>query len=213
MGAGKFVLENQNGEVVRTFALEGDTVYIVYRHDLKRVEILNNLKWLEENDISFDLVKKTSASSVMKRAISFNNGARFRFTKEIERITPSLQIKDDSEEQENAIYKYTALTQVGALALIFIIGLLIEPLFMHKQEDQIVTVIPQEFVQKRESLTVKAAEHKIDPVKHVAKKKVESHVKEVPKTLTTQRERSPTHQSASGKGRSPWRIGWHENWI
>lgn len=182
--AGRFVLENQNGEVVRTFSLESNSLLLIYRHDVRRVEIVANTKWLDDNDIAYDILKDTKADSVMKRAVSLSNGGKLRFAKEIEKVAPSLQVQDDSEEHEKVIYKYTFATQVGVLAFIFVVGLLIEPLFISKKEEQIVTVIPQEFIQKREEVTVKAAEQKIDPVKKVAKKKVESKVKEVPKTLT-----------------------------
>lgn len=184
MGAGRFVLENPNGEVVRTFAFDSDELFLIYRHDTRRVEIVSNLNLLKDEEVSFDLLKKMSATGVKKRSVGLDNGARFRFTDELDNITPSVQILDDSEEEEKAIYKYTALTQVGAIALIFIIGLLIEPLLMPKQEEPVVTVIPQEFIQKKETVTVKASETKVDPKMKVAKKKVESHVKEVPKTLT-----------------------------
>jgi len=182
--AGRFVLENPKGEVVRTFALESDSFLVIYRHDVRRVELVNDTDALDEAGIAYDILKKTNADSIMKRALGLNNGGRLRFAKGIDKVTPSLQVADDSEEQEKAIYKYTFYTQMGILALIFIIGLLIEPLFMSKKEEQVVTVIPQEFIQKREEVTVKPSEKKIDPVKKVAKHKVESKVKEVPKTLT-----------------------------
>jgi TonB family protein len=46
-------------------------------------------------------------------------------------------------------------------------------------------VIPQEFVQKREKITVAPSETKVNPTKRVANKRVDSHVKEVQKTLTS----------------------------
>jgi hypothetical protein len=70
------------------------------------------------------------------------------------------------------------------MVFVLIMGLLIEPLFTHKPEDPVVTVIPQEFIQRKEQITVKAAEHKIDPVKKVANKKVVSRVKHISKVLT-----------------------------
>ncbi len=195
MGLGKFVLENRKGEVVRTFSFGSDTLFLVYRHDTRRVEVVTTLNELEDQEISYDLLKKTSASAVKKHAVSFNNGANLRYLGTVEKITKSVNIADDSQEQENAIYKYTAYTQIGAIVLIFIIGLLIEPLLYPKREEAVVTVIPQEFVQKKEEVTVKAAEHKIDPVKKIAKKKVESHVKEVVKTLTA-KVKSPRKENA-----------------
>lgn len=200
--AGKFVLENQNGEVVRTFALDSSKLVVVYRHDVRRVEVLSNTRELDADGISYDVIKDTTTEGVMKRSLTFNNGAKLRYAKEILKLTPSQQFTEDSEEQEKIIYKYTAATQVGALALIFIIGLLIEPLFMKKQEETIVTVIPQQFVQKKEPITVKAAETKVNPKVKVAKKKVVSKVKEVPKTLTAKtravrRENAPLRTKVS----------------
>lgn len=184
MGAGKFVLENPKGEVVRTFACESDDLLLIYRHDVRRIEVVSGTEDLDEQEIAYDVLRKTTADAVMKRAVGLENGGRFRFVQSIEKVAPSVQVGEDSEEQEKTIYKYAAMTQIGVLALIFIIGLLIEPLFMRNKVEEVVTVIPQKFVQKKEPVTVKAAEHKIDPAKKVAKKKVVSKAKEVPKHLT-----------------------------
>lgn len=186
MMAGRFVLENQKGEVVRTFSIEANSFYVIYRHDVRRIEVVSDLKNLEKQNISYDLLKTTNADNVMKRAIALNNGGRIRYSKNISNLTPSLHVADDSKEQEKTIYKYTAYTQVGTIALIFFIGLLIEPLFHTKRDEPVVTVIPQEFMQKKDQITVKASQKKIDPAKKVAAKKVVSKAKEVPKTLTSQ---------------------------
>ena len=187
MSAGKFVLENSKGEVTRAFNVDAETLFLIYRHDTRRVDVVGSLDLLKAQDISFDLLKKIAASSAMKRPVALTNGSSFRFAKEIERTVASVNIADDSSEQETTIYKYTALTQVGAMLFILIVGLLIEPFFAHPKEEAIVTVIPQELIPqiKQKQVTVQAAE-KINPVKKVAEKKVVSKVKEVSKTLTHQ---------------------------
>lgn len=184
MTAGKFVLENPNGEVVRTFGFAGDEMFIVYRNDVRRVEVHAELKLLENQNISYVVLKKTTGKNVMKRSLTLKNGARFRFATDVTKVVPYIQVADDSKDREKVIYKYTAFTQVGALALVFFIGLLIEPLFMPKLEDQVITIIPPMLPQKKEQVVVKAAEHKVQPTKKVANKKVISKVKEVPKVLT-----------------------------
>lgn len=184
MQAGRFVLENDAGVVVRTFAVDADQLFLVYRHDVRRVEVASDLNALTEAGISFDVLKKTTATSVRKRAISLDNGARFRFVKEIEKTVELTTLPEDSEEQEKVIYKYTAMAQLGAMFVILVVGLLIEPFFIEKPEEEIVAVIPQHFVQKQERVTVKMAENKIDPRKKVANKKVDSKIKKAPKTLT-----------------------------
>jgi outer membrane biosynthesis protein TonB len=183
MGAGKFVLQNQDGIVVRTFEWESSDLFLIYRLDSRRVEIVTNTTALEKKKIPFNLIKKFSSEGVRRRAITLPNGAQLRFVKEVGEVAPSVNLPDDSEEQEKAIYKWTALSQVSVMLFILIVGLLIEPFFHKKHEEPIVTVIPQEFIQKKESITVKAAEHPIEH-KKVANKKVVSPVKHVTKTLT-----------------------------
>ena len=185
MTAGRFVLENQDGEVTRAFVVDAETLFLVYRHDVRRVDVVGSLDGLKADGVSYDLLKKIAASSAMKRPVALDNGATFRFAKEIDRTVASINIADDSSEQEKTIYKYTAFTQVGAMLFILIVGLLIEPFFSHKSEETVV-MIPQELIpmpKQEKQITVKAAE-KVEPVKKIANKKVESHVKNVPKTLT-----------------------------
>lgn len=189
MVAGRFVLENQNGEVVRTFSVDAETLYLVYRHDVRRVELVTDLEELDAQEIKYDLLKKTTGTAIRRRAVDLSNGGRFRFAKEIEKTTNLVQIQDDSEEQEKAIYTRTAYIQLGTIVFVLIMGLLIEPLLFKKPEEPVVIVAEQTITpppQKKEAITVKAAEHKIDPVKKVANKRVDSKVKKVSKVLTEQ---------------------------
>ncbi len=195
MVAGRFVLENQNGEVVRTFNIDSDNIFLVYRHDVRRVEVVSSLETLDKDGVSYALLKKLSANGVKRRAIALGNGGQFRFAKEIDKTAPLVNVKDDSEEQEKAIYKYTAYTQLGLMLFILFVGLLIEPLFMSKEEETIVTVIPQKFVQPQERVTVEASDKKINPAQKVANKKVVSKVKEVSKVLTA-KVKSPRKENA-----------------
>jgi hypothetical protein len=183
MVAGKFVLQNEDGIVVRTFDWESSDLFLIYRLDTRRVEVVANTKWLEEKKIPFDLIKKFSGEGVRRRAITLPNGAQLRYVSEVGEVVPSVNSPDDSDEQAKVIYKWTALTQISVMLFIMIVGLLIEPFFQKRHDEPVVTVIPQEFVPKKESVTVKAAEHPIEH-KKVANKKVVSPVKHVMKTLT-----------------------------
>ena len=76
----------------------------------------------------------------------------------------------ENQEQEQLIYKYTAMAQLGTMLFILIVGLLIEPFFIDQPEEEIVAVIPQHFIQQKENITVKMAENKIDPRVKVSNK-------------------------------------------
>lgn len=186
MGAGRFVLENEKGEVVRTFAVatgKSDEIYLIYRRDVRRVEVVNEIESLKKQGISFDVLRNTTADSVISRSIPLANGGRFKFTESIDKTAKLVTIADDSEEQEKLIYKYTAYTQLGLMLFILIVGLLIEPLFNKKQVEEVVLTVPKQFSQPVQQKTVAPAE-KIQPIKKYAEKKVEAPKKPVSKILT-----------------------------
>lgn len=197
MLAGRFVLENRSGEVVRTFAVESDTLFVVYRHDVRRLDVVADLEELKCQEIPFELIRKTSPSSVMRRPVSLNNGAQFRFTHEIEKTARLVQVPEESQEQEKKIYKYTAYTQMSIMLFILIVGLLIEPFFMGQPEEVVVIVPPPQIQKAPKSppVTVKASETKVNPRKKVAHKRVESKVRHAPKRLVT-KTRSPRKENA-----------------
>lgn len=177
MLAGRFVLENEKGEVVRSFTIDTDELILIYRHDTRRVDVVGEIESLKEQGISFDVLKTTTSKTAMDRSIPLANGGRFKFTNNIERTAKLVDTPEDSEEQEKLIYKYTAYTQMGVMLLILIIGLLIEPFFMKKEVEEVVTVIPQQFVpQPKPKMTVRPSDTK--PVKpKYAEKKVENPIK------------------------------------
>jgi hypothetical protein len=183
MLAGRFVLENEKGEVVRSFTIDSDELILIYRHDTRRVDVVGEVESLKKEGISFDILKRTTPETAMSRSIPLTNGGRFKFTNNIEKTAKLVNTPDDSEEQEKIIYKYTAFTQMGAMLLILIIGLLIEPLFMNDKVEEVVTIIPQQFIQPpKPKMTVKPAEQKVVKPKY-AEKKVVNPVKPVSKIL------------------------------
>lgn len=183
MLAGRFVLENEKGEVVRSFTVDSDELILIYRHDTRRVDVVGEIETLKEQGISFDILKRTTPETAMSRSVPLANGGRFKFTNNIDKTAKLVDPADDSEEQEKAIYKYTAFTQMGLMLFILIVGLLIEPLFVKEKVEEVVTVMPQTFVQPKPQMTVKPAEHKVVPPKF-AEKKVVAPVK--PKTKLLQ---------------------------
>lgn len=195
MLAGKFVLENSDGQVVRTFQLEDGQLNLIYRQDSRRLELIDDVKTLKEQNIPFELIKKVTAKGLRRRSVQLENGAILKWVEEVGQTVPLVQVPEDSEEEEKKIYKWTALTQIGAMIFIFIVGLLIEPLFIHKEKEAIVTVIPQEMIQHHKKITVRAAQHKIVHHKHYAKHRVRSPIKHARKVVKTHA-RSRHHRNA-----------------
>lgn len=183
MIAGRFVLENEKGEVVRTFTVDSDELVLIYRHDTRRIEVVSSTKDLDDSEVSYDVLRKTTRSTAMDRSVPLANGGRFKFVSQIEKTASLVQIADDSEEQEKKIYKYTALTQLGIMLFILIVGLLIEPFFAEKPVEEVVTIVPKQFQDIKPRMTVTPSEKTPVKPKYAEKKVVAPH-KNVMKTLT-----------------------------
>lgn len=183
---GQFILENAEGKVVRTFHWEATEGYLIYRNDTKRIEIVPEIKDLKEEKIPYQLIRKVSASGLQKRAIKLSNGARVCFHQDAQDTVSLIQIADDSHEEEKKIYKFTALTQLGAMVFVLFVAFLIEPFLVDKKEEIVVTIPPatvREIV--KPAPTVKAAAKPVKKNVKYAKKKVVSPVKKkARKTLT-----------------------------
>lgn len=158
MIAGRFVLENEKGEVVRTFAVDSDEIVVIYRHDTRRIDVVSETETLDKAGVSYDVLKTTTRKTAMDRSVPLSNGGRFKFTSNIEKTASLVQISDDSEEQEKKIYKYTAMTQLGIMLFILIVGLLIEPFFVDKKVEEVVTIVPKQFNEIRPRMTVAPSE-------------------------------------------------------
>jgi hypothetical protein len=208
MGAGKLVLENSRGEVVRTFAFEGkQELSLIYRHDTRRVDVAipAELKRMRSEKIKFDVLKESSLESLKRRGFVLDNGGKFRWLAEVQKTASSVSIPEDSQAQEIAIYKRTAYTQLGIMLFVLIAGLLIEPLLFPKQEEAVVTVIPQAIIPKTVTPTVPVAE-KHQEVQKFAKKKIVSKVKKVQKTLTAH-VKTPRKENATLRTKNVQNMG------
>lgn len=182
---GQFVLENSEGQVVRALRWQSDSAVVIYRHDLKRVEVVSSVEELESSNVSFTVLKKVSQSGIRKRAVSLSNGAKLRYLDEVENTVSLVSLKEDSEEEEKKIYKWTALTQLGSMLVILLIALVIEPFLVSQPEEIIVTIPPKQVREMVKAQTVKMSEKPVQKQVKYAKKKVVSPVKQMKRQTLT----------------------------
>lgn len=182
---GQFILENPQGQIVRTFHWEASHGYLIFRLDTKRIEIVSEVKDLKDQGLPYQLIRKVSPGGLQKRAVNLPNGAKVYFNQDAQNTAPLVSIPEDSKEEENKIYKMTALTQMGTMLFVLIVAFLIEPFLIDKKEEVVVTIPPT--IARSEIKpppTVRAA---IKPVKkrNYSHKKVKSSLKkQTRKTLT-----------------------------
>ena len=169
-----FVLENKKGEVVRQIRLEADEAEVVFLSDLRRVEVVNDFKQLDEDEIAYTKIAHISSSSLTKK-IAVGEFGFLRMSSEDDIMSSSLELPQDDEAQIKESLKWTSGFAV-VLMLFLVIGMLIS-----KTPDVItqeVVVVPkQEKVEPRPQEKKVAiapnqhkTEHKEKIVQHVHKK-------------------------------------------
>lgn len=171
MSAKKIVLENAKGEVVRQLYWHGEGFSVIYRQDLHRVDFVQDTKALEEAGVRFEVLKAVRASSSFTKPFELENGSKVRVLSDIEKVQAPPVFPEDKNEDVQKVFKWTAIVQMSTIALVMLIGLVIEP-WLFKTEEPIVTVVQQQELptpppEKKKAPTVKMAEKPI--VKKVVK--------------------------------------------
>lgn len=166
MSARQLVLENQMGQRVRTFAIEGDEMSLIYRFDTRRVEGHTDLTGLEESRIEYKVLKTVRASEISEKGLSITGLGRLRLASPQDQFSPTYELVEEDDHvimvpflQKSAIGHAAAIVLLVAAAFIF-------GRQQTQPEPQLVTVIPQhQEVPQEKVQTLKVSEKKIIPQK------------------------------------------------
>lgn len=182
MSAAKLViLENTLGQKVRTFAVNSDTLNLVYLKDKRRIEACAQLQDLDDNGIEYSVVKKLKLSQISEDGVEIQGLGRIRLFSETAKNSPTYVLAEEQDDEKLKLFvKNTAIGHVAAVALLLIASWVSAHYFTKAQEPQLVTItLPQEVkkeVPKPEPRqTVKVSEKKIKPTTKVVKKVVKTH--------------------------------------
>lgn len=157
-----FVLENNRGQVIRSFYWPGTQLKMVVRHDTGRIYPVDSTKDLEKKKIPFTLLADVKKTSLQRRKVNIANVGQLRWVSDVEKVSPTVIVPKDSDQRTKIIAKWTAMVQTGVLALLIILGLVFE--YFNKPEEPRVVKITK---LKKERLVVKPSPKK--RVKKVAK--------------------------------------------
>lgn len=166
MKATKIVLQNKEGQTVRTLNWDQDKIFVIWRKDTGRVEFHANLSHLE--DYLYEVLSETSVEQIRKAPVAIGDFGTLKEVDEIESVSPSVPLPEDNSHRYNAVLKWTAISHVIVLAIILMMGSVIQPALEEKPE--VVIVTPQQRPEPRR--TVNVSEQKIDRTKKVAERKV-----------------------------------------
>lgn len=182
MSAAKLlILENTLGQKVRTFAVNSETLNLIYRKDTRRVEACADLQELDAQDVEYTVLKKIKLSQVSEKGLELQGLGRLRlFPAEVVKNSPTYTLaEEDDEKTLNLFMKNTAIGHIAAVLLLMIGSWASTYFFTKTQEPVLVTIeMPQEkkeVVKPQPRPTVKVSEKKIKPTQKVVKKVVRTH--------------------------------------
>jgi TonB family protein len=176
MGTAKLlILENQWGQQVRTFSVEGESLNIVYLKDNRRVEAFSSLDELDKNKVAYTLLTNFNVSSVSQAGVLLDGVGAVRLADT--KILPS-PIHELSEERDEAeLTGYLKKSAAGHLAIVFLLmlGSWAWVYFTKKEEPQLVTIVlphTETKVAPEKRPHVKVSEKKLKPTTRVAHHKI-----------------------------------------
>ncbi len=178
----QYIFENTQGQKVRTFAVESDQFNLVYILNTRRIEAVNSLKDLEDENINYQLLKKIETRQISDKGLDIGSLGRIRPQSSEFTNSPTFELAEENDDEQLRIFlNKTAITHITLVLLLILGGWIWNRFFTEKQEPQLVTIVLPKSEIKKEKVQpaphVKVAEKKIKPSKkvyrpHVAKRKV-----------------------------------------
>lgn len=171
-----FYLENQKGQVVRSLSWLNEKLYVVYRHDLKRVELTESTQVYRDQEIEFEVLETLSKSDFkLAKQIKRTN---LRIVTAAKDLLPEVAPSEDNEEEFKLWLKRTSIAAAGLVAFLFSTHFIMSFFEKPEQKMEIVQVIdrteeekplPQPIVTPSEKKIVQPPQRRV--IKRVAKMK------------------------------------------
>lgn len=163
----RLILENSLGQRIRAYRAEDGLTYLVYRHDLRRVQLEAGLAALDAQDIAYDVIHTVDAAHLGNKVLNIPGGGALRLAKENE----SLDLSDYSLENDKSEDKIKSVMVSSAIGHMFMVGALLTLAFIlaklapEKTEPTLVTIqIPQQKEERQQQRQhVQVAQTKIKP--------------------------------------------------
>lgn len=189
MGVTKLlILENTLGQKVRTIAVSGDSVNLVYLKNTRRIQAVNDhmIDHLDNEKIAYSLVQKIELKKMPQDGVTLKNLGRIRLLPSEGAVNSPTHLlpAENDEEQLKVITKKSAIGHISAVFLLVMISWIMTSFFTKKKEETLVTIVIPPAVKEPQKPTppaphVKVSEKKIKPSNKVykpvvAKKKLQT---------------------------------------
>ncbi|WP_374079744.1 TonB family protein [Bdellovibrio bacteriovorus] len=141
------ILENQLGQKVRTFAVQSDSLNLVYLKSSRRIEAFAHLNDLDENKVDYTLLKEIQLSQLSEEGFELQGLGRLRLypASGVQNSPTHVLPQEDDQEQLKTILQKTAAGHMVAIFLLILGSWVYMNYFSKTQEPPLVTImLPQE---------------------------------------------------------------------
>lgn len=155
------IIENPHGDISRVIPFPKEDLEVIFRQDLKRLELVRNGKDLVDEGIQIQKLAKISKSAAIGKTLVKGNWGQIRHAQSVEQTTPDTPERKEENRDFPFFMKWTAGVQVSALLFIMLVGW-----WIHRQQEpeaQIVKVFRRQELAQIKVPTVKPTREKIRP--------------------------------------------------
>lgn len=183
------ILENRLGQKVRTFAVDSESLNIVYLKNSRRIEAVSNLESLDSNDIEYRLLQTVDLSQMDDQGVALEGLGRLRVADTSAQNSPTYQLAEEQDdEQLKIMLKKTSLAHLAAVLSLMMGAWIWASYFTKTEEPMLVTIeLPQEKpVAKPEARPhVQVAKQKVKQTNKVYRPKAQTKLKTKPYKVNT----------------------------
>ncbi|MBK8201267.1 MAG: hypothetical protein IPK68_02690 [Bdellovibrionales bacterium] len=109
------ILQNSQGETARVLPFTREELEIIYRHDLKRIEIVRDSKELTDEGIQVDKLGEVTKSSPIDQTVMKGAWGQIRHVQSVAQVTPDVSERKEQNRDFFFFIKWTAGIQVSLL--------------------------------------------------------------------------------------------------
>lgn len=115
----KLILENKDGEVIRTFLFNGNTAHVIQRADTKRLEVIGSVEELIENKIKFNELGQIRRENLAHLDFAVPGLGRIRGAQEKIRVIKDPEQEKDTNTLWYSIFMLTGIFFIGFMTFLF----------------------------------------------------------------------------------------------
>ncbi len=162
MKNGTFILENSQGQAVRTVNWENSKLYAIYRLDTRRIEFVADIKALDQDEIPYQVMNELDRSDVASRAVKIGEHGRLRFVSKVTDVATSVQLPKDDEDDKQFLlmFKRTSAWNAGIMVAVLVLGWALTP--GQKEQETVIVKIQEQKSQVQKRKVVEVSQKKIE---------------------------------------------------